>query len=119
MTDTTTSIPTDPDVLARQLRLRAIDIDRLPTYANLGPDEDPDVEPDEDEWRAYPHIADELRRIADKLDGGVGPHLHRGCEDPNVPTAQCRECRIVEEAEIDDPSYVPSVFTPNTPPQDA
>lgn len=104
---------TNADV-AHELRKRAIDIDRLPTYAHLDADEDPATEPD-DEWPAYPFISDEVRRIADKLDGGTGANVHRGCPDPNVPAATCIECRMTEEAELDDPSYVQSVFTPTIP----
>lgn len=100
--------------LGLELRRRAIDIDRLPTYANLDGDEDPATEPD-DEWPAYPVLADEIRRIADKLDGGTGAKLHRGCPDPTVPVAKCTECRMTEEAELDDPDYVQSVFTPTSP----
>lgn len=41
-----------------------------------------------------------LWRMADAVDGGVGAAAHHGCADLTLPTAQCRECQIVLEAEV-------------------
>ena len=81
--------------IARQLRLRATDIDRV-NEAN----------------RVVCGTSGELRTIADTLDGGTGAHVHRGCANPDVLVANCVECHMVEQAELDDPERLPSVFTP-------
>ena len=52
-------------------------------------------------------VVRELMQMADALDGGRGEAVHHGCPDPGVLTADCHECALVLEAEVDD---VPSVF---------
>ena len=40
--------------------------------------------------------------MADAVDGGVGIAVHHGCPDLDLPTAQCTECAIVLNCEVND-----------------
>jgi len=56
----------------------------------------------------FPGLPPQLWKMADILDGGVGPDAHHGCPDTNVPTAQCPECHLVLDAEV---TENPRMFT--------
>lgn len=46
-------------------------------------------------------VREHLMRMADVADGGTGPHAHHGCPDYSIPTADCTECAIVLDAEVE------------------
>lgn len=52
----------------------------------------------------------ELMRMADRVDGGVGPRAHHGCPDETIPTAECRECLILLDVEVSYGEREPSIF---------
>lgn len=58
-------------------------------------------------------VVDHLWRMADAVDGGRGALIHHGCPDPTIPTAQCAECHLVLDVEVDNaPGRDGTVFDP-------
>ena len=55
-------------------------------------------------------VREHLMRMADVADGGIGPLAHHGCPDDTIPTADCTECAIVLDAEVEGRGRRPTMF---------
>lgn len=55
-------------------------------------------------------VREHLMRMADVADGGRGPLAHHGCPDYSIPTADCTECAIVLDAEVEGRGRRPTMF---------